>query len=151
MLTTHLDVTFSMVWVIVLSNFLAVGVSFLFLRQLVALTFVKGTLLAPFLLLLITIGAFSTHNNPLDIVTMLIFGAVGYAAMRFDWPRAPLLLAFVLGDLTERNLFLSNQLYGWTWLGRPIVIGLIALSLLGIVYSVRRRKTSFAPPVELAP
>lgn len=139
MLTKHLDVTFSMVWVIVLSNVLAVAVSFLFIRQLAAITFVKGTLLAPFLIILITIGAYTTTSDALDIVVMLLFGVVGWAAIRWDWPRPPLLLAFVLGEIAERNLFLSNQLYGWEWLGRPMVVALIALSVLGVVYSARRR------------
>lgn len=150
MLTKHLDVTFSMVWVIVLSNIVAVGVSFIFLRQLVRITFVKGSLLAPFLLVLITVGAFTTHNDALDIVVMLVFGLVGWVALRWDWPRAPLLLAFVLGSFTERYLFLSQQLYGWSWLGRPGVVVLIALSALGLVYSVRRRAGSAAPTAPVA-
>ncbi len=136
MLTKHLDVTFSMVWIIVLSNFLAVGLSFLLIRQLVALTFVKGTWLVPFLLMFMTIGAYTTHNDVMDIVVMLVFGMIGWGAIRFGWPRAPLLLAFVLGPTVERYLFLSHQLYAWTFLLRPLTLGLIGLALLGIAYSV---------------
>jgi putative tricarboxylic transport membrane protein len=145
MLTKHLDVTFSMVWVIVLSNIIAVAASFLLLGQLVKLTFVRGTWLVPFLLLLITIGAFTTHNDLLDIVVMLAFGLVGWAALRWDWPRTPFLLAVVLGSTSERYLFLSYQLYEWSWLARPAVIALIALSVLGLVYSVRRRPVPVEP------
>lgn len=144
MLTKHLDVTFSMVWIIVIANILAVAGSFLVLRQLARLTFVKGTILAPFLLVLITIGAYTVHNNVMDIVVMLAFGVVGWAAVRWDWPRAAMLLAFVLGDLSERNLFLSVQLYGWSWLTRPIVLVLIALAVLAVAYSVRRRGSTAA-------
>jgi TctA family transporter len=140
MLTKHLDVTFSMVWVIVLSNFLAVGLSFLLLRQLVSLTFIKGTWLVPFLLVLMTMGAYTTHNDVLDIVVMLVFGVVGWGAIRFGWPRAPFLLAFVLGPTAERYLFLSHQLYEWGFLIRPITLALIAIALLGIGYSVRRER-----------
>lgn len=140
MLTKHLDITFSMVWVIVLSNFAAVALSFLLLRQLVALTFIKGTWLVPFLLVLMTIGAYTTHNDVLDIVVMLVFGAVGWGAIRFGWPRAPFLLAFVLGPTVERYLFLSHQLYEWAFLLRPITLSLIFLALLGIAYSIRRER-----------
>jgi TctA family transporter len=140
MLTKHLDVTFSMVWIIVLSNFLAVGLSFLLLRQLVSLTFIKGTWLVPFLLVLMTMGAYTTHNDMLDVVVMLVFGAVGWAAIRFGWPRAPFLLAFVLGPTAERYLFLSHQLYEWGFLIRPITLALIGVALLGIGYSVRRER-----------
>ncbi len=144
MLTKHLDVTFAMVWIIVLSNLVAVAVSFLFLRQLVALTFVKGSLLVPFLLLLITIGAYTTHQSFADIVVMLVFGVVGWAALRWNWPRAPLLLAFVLGDTSERYIFLSHQLYGWSWLLRPGVIVLFAIAVGGVVYSVMRQRLVLA-------
>lgn len=140
MLTKHLDVTFSMVWVIVISNFLAVGLSFLFLRQLVALTFVRGTWLVPFLLVLVTLGAYTTHNDVLDIVVMIVFGAIGLAAVRYGWPRAPFLLAFVLGPTAERYFFLSHQLYEWAFLVRPITLALLGLGLLGIIYSVRRER-----------
>lgn len=141
MLTKNLNVTFAMVWIIVLANIVAVIGSLLLLRQLAALTFVKGTLLVPFLLLLITLGAYTTHSDPLDIVVMLVFGAVGWAAVRWDWPRAPFLLAFVLGATVERYLFISHQLYEWAWLGRPIVLVLIALSLAGLLQALRHRRT----------
>jgi TctA family transporter len=140
MLTTHLDITFSMVWVIVLSNVLAVALSFLFLKQLVALTFVKGTWLVPFLLVLMTIGAYTTHNDLVDVLVMVVFGGVGWAAVRFGWPRAPFLLAFVLGPTAERYLFLSHQLYQWGFLLRPITIALAAIAAVGVTYSIRQER-----------
>jgi putative tricarboxylic transport membrane protein len=144
MLTKHLDVTFSMVWIIVVSNILAVGVSFLFLRQLVAITFIKGGLIVPALLLLITIGAYTTNNDPLDVVVMIVFGVIGWAALRWNWPRAPFLLAFVLGAISERYLFISHQLYGWEWLLRPGVLVLAAVAIFGVAYSIRRRSATAA-------
>ena len=110
MLTRNLDVTYSMVWVIVISNLIAVGVAFLFLDRLARLTHVKATRLVPFLLVLTAFGAYTAHNNLADIVLMLAATAVGVAAIRWDWPRAPLLLALVLGDIAERYLFLSYSL-----------------------------------------
>jgi putative tricarboxylic transport membrane protein len=142
MLTKNLNITFSMVWIIVLSNIVAVGVSFLFLRQLVRITFVRGTWLVPFLLVLMTIGAYTTHQDVLDILVMLVFGAVGYAAVRWGWPRAPFLLAVVLGATIERYLFLSQQLYEYGWLLRPGVIVLIAIALLGLGYSILQERRS---------
>ncbi len=140
MLTRHLDVTYAMVWVIVLSNIIAVSVSFLFLKQLARLTHVKGTRLVPFLLVLIAFGAYTAHNSLADIVLMLSATAVGLAAIRWDWPRAPLLLALVLGDIAERYLFLSYSLYEWTWLTRPLVIAFALITVAGIVWPLVRGK-----------
>jgi TctA family transporter len=141
MLTTHLDVTYSMVWVIVLSNVIAVSAAFLFLRQLVRLTSIEGNLLVPFLLVLTAFGAYTAHNTFADIVLMLAATVVGVAAIRWDWPRAPLLLALVLGDIAERYLFLSHSLYEWAWIARPLVLMLAGLTVLGLVWpAVRERR-----------
>jgi hypothetical protein len=78
---------------------------------------------------------------------MLAATAVGIAAIRWDWPRAPLLLALVLGDTAERYLFLSYGLYEWTWLGRPLVIAFAALTMCGVVWPfVRRWRTRRVAP-----
>ncbi|MGH9256411.1 MAG: tripartite tricarboxylate transporter permease [Vicinamibacterales bacterium] len=138
MLTKNLDVTYSMVWVIVLSNIIAVLVSFLFLNQLVRLTHVKAVLLVPFLLVLTAFGAYTAHNTFADILLMLAATIVGIAAIRWDWPRAPLLLALVLGDIAERYLFLSYSLYEWRWIGRPLVIAFGMLTIGGLVWPLIR-------------
>ncbi len=139
MLTKNLNITYSMVWVIVLSNLIGVAISFLFLNQLARLTHVKGTLLVPFLLVLSAFGAFSAHNSLADIVLMLSATVVGLAAIRWDWPRAPLLLALVLGDIAERYLFLSYSIYEWTWLTRPLVLIFAIVTLMGIAWPFIRK------------
>jgi putative tricarboxylic transport membrane protein len=134
MLTRNLDVTYAMVWVIVLSNLIAVGVCFLFLRHLAKLTRVKGTRLVPFLLVLTAFGAYTAHNAFADILVMLAATVVGLIAIRWDWPRAPLLLALVLGDIAERYLFLSYSLYEWTWVTRPLVLAFAAVTIAGVAW-----------------
>ena len=144
MLTRNLDVTYAMVWVIVISNVIAVGVSFLFLNQLVRLTYVKATLLVPFLMVLTAFGAYTAHNSLNDIVLMLAATAVGAAAIKWDWPRAPMLLALVLGDIAERYLFLSYSLYEWNWLTRPMVIVFALITLGGLAWPLIRRGATTA-------
>ena len=141
MLTRNLDVTYAMVWVIVLSNLIAVGICFLFLRHLAKLTRVKGTRLVPFLLVLTAFGAYTAHNAFADILVMLAATVVGLIAIRWDWPRAPLLLALVLGDIAERYLFLSYSLYEWSWVTRPLVLTFAAITITGIGWTFIRRRT----------
>ena len=145
MLTTNLDVTFSMVWILVISNIIAVIVALLLLRQLVKLTFLKGTWLVPFLLILLSVGAFTANYAWQDVVVMLIAAAVGVICIHWDWPRVPFLLAVVLGGTAERYLFLSYSLDGWTWLREPVVVALGIIVLLVIVLpyirQARKRRT----------
>jgi putative tricarboxylic transport membrane protein len=147
MLTKNLDVTYAMVWIIVLSNIIAVAVSFLFLNQLVRLTYVRAVLLVPFLMVLTAFGAYTAHNRFADILLMLGATAVGVAAIRWDWPRAPLLLALVLGDIAERYLFLSYSLYEWSWVWRPLVIAFAIVTAAGLVWPLVRGGRRAEAPV----
>jgi len=149
MLTTNVNVTFSMVWITVISNIIAVTVALLVLRQLIKLTYIPGTWLVPFLMVLLGIGAYTASNSFLDIFVMLAAAAIGVGAIHWDWPRVPFLLAVVLGGLAERYLFLSYSLHGWSWLAEPTVIGMIVVMLLaaGSPYyrSFRKRRAAAAP------
>jgi len=139
----NLAVTFAMVWTIVVSNVITVAVCFLFLRQLVRITEVRGALLIPFILMLIAVGAFAEKNVFEDVMIVLVFGALGWVMTRFGWPRPPLLLGLVLGPLAENKLFLSTDNYGLAWLVRPgvlVLFGVIVVGLLAPLMSRRRQR-----------
>jgi putative tricarboxylic transport membrane protein len=139
MLTVNVDVTFSMVWITVIANAIAVAVAFTVLKPLRRLTFISGPLLVPFLLMLMALGAYSASNSWGDIFVMLAAAAIGVACIRWNWPRIPFLLAVVLGGLAERYLFLSHSLFAWDWLTRPAVLGLFALTGLILLTPLLRR------------
>jgi TctA family transporter len=67
----HLALTFSFVWINVISNIITVGICFLILNQLVKVTYVRGNLLTPFILLLIYLGAFAEKNTFEDLILVL--------------------------------------------------------------------------------
>jgi putative tricarboxylic transport membrane protein len=139
MLDENLDVTFSMVWIMVVANLIAVVLSLLLLKQLVKLSFLKGTWLVPFLLILLSIGAFTANYTWQDVIVMLAAAAFGVICIHWDWPRVPFLLAVVLGRTAERYLFLSYSLDGWSWLREPVVIAIGVLVLLVILLPYVRR------------
>ena len=115
----HLTLTFSFVWIIIVSNIITVAVCFLFLKQLAKITNIRGALLIPFLLLLIYLGGFTAKNSFGDMLMVLIFGALGWFMVQFDWQRPPLLVGLVLGTITERNFWISTRAYGAGWLYPP--------------------------------
>ncbi len=136
----HLTLTFSFVWIIVLSNIITVGVSLLFLKQLARITFVKGTYLIPFLLLLIFLGGFAVKNSLGDMIVVLLFGALGWLMVRYDWQRPPLLLGLVLGGIADKNLFHTTRIYGADWITRPGVLIIGLLILLALLYPLWQRR-----------
>jgi putative tricarboxylic transport membrane protein len=60
-------------------------------------------ILMPIILLCCLIGAYSTGNNTIDVVVMVVFGLVGYGLRRAGYELAPLILALVLAPLIETN------------------------------------------------
>jgi hypothetical protein len=132
----NLSLTYSLVWTIIIANFITVPLCFLFLKQLVYLTEVRGSILIPILLMLIYIGGFVTNTFG-DMVMVLVFGALGWLMVTFGWLRPPLLIGLVLGDLVEKNLFIAVDAYGgFGWLARPIVLVLLAIAVVGIAVPI---------------
>src|SRR5215471_2381213 len=129
-----LDLTFSFVWVIIISNFITVAVCFLFLEPIARVTQVRGGIIIPIILILIYLGAFAEKNAFEDMLVVLFFGALGWIMEKLEWPRPPVLLGIVLGPLAENRLFLSTDNYGSAWITRPAVLGILALTLFGIFY-----------------
>ena len=77
MLTKHLDLTFAFVWFIVISNLITVGLCFIFLEQLARITYIRGSLLVPGILLLVLLGAYAESNSVFDMGIALLFGFIG--------------------------------------------------------------------------
>jgi len=120
MLTTRLDVTYTLVWSVAIANILGAGICFTFANQLAKVALVRIGVLAPVVLAITYIGAFQGSRQWGDIYALLIFGLIGWIMKRLRWPRPPLILGFVLGSLVERYMFISVERYGadWLWIWR---------------------------------
>jgi len=86
---------------------------------------VPFSIIAPVIVVICAIGAYTVHNAMLDIWFMLLFGVAGYVFKKLSYPLAPLVLALVLGDRAEDgfrqsmlmsqgdlSIFFSNGLVG---------------------------------------
>jgi putative tricarboxylic transport membrane protein len=60
--------------------------------------------LFPLIALFCVIGAYSVNGSIADIFVMIFFGIVGYLMKKLRYEAPPLVLAFVLGPMMERNL-----------------------------------------------
>jgi putative tricarboxylic transport membrane protein len=93
------------------------------------------SIIAPVILVVCAIGAYTVHNSTFDVMMMLVFGIVGYIMKKTGYPLAPLVLAIVLGDKAEEafrqsllgsqgslGIFASNGL-----VGTIMALGFIAL------------------------
>jgi len=61
-------------------------------------------IITPFIVVISIIGSYSLNNSMLDVFVTIGFGLVGYWLRKLKYPLAPLVVALVLGDSTEREL-----------------------------------------------
>src|SRR5262249_58669461 len=74
MLTRHLDLVFSFVWIIVVTNIITVAICFLFIKQLVRITEVRGAILIPSIIVLILLGGYVARHTAFAIFLTLSAG-----------------------------------------------------------------------------
>jgi putative tricarboxylic transport membrane protein len=118
-----------------LGNFMLVLLNLPLIGLWVKLLKVPYRILMPLILLFCLIGAYSINNNIADMIVMIIFGMVGYILKKLSYEPAPLVLAFILGPMSEtafrQSLILSDGRFS-IFVNRPIsaVALLIACLLL---------------------
>lgn len=140
MLANHGAVLFAAVWALLLSNWLTSVLGLLLAGWCARLSVIPVRLLVPLVLVLAAVGALAVRGSFADLVIVLVFGLLGFAMARFGWPRAPLVIAFVLGGLFERNLHLALQLqsYGRLELSQRPVAWLLMVLIAGSVFLLAR-------------
>jgi putative tricarboxylic transport membrane protein len=114
---------------------------------------VPFSIIAPIILVICSVGAYTVHNSMFDVWLMLIFGVVGYLFNKLDYPLAPLVLAIVLGDKAEesfRQAMLSSQgslsIFWSNWLVSSIMaLGLALLLWPVVTWLLEKRRTSVEP------
>jgi putative tricarboxylic transport membrane protein len=94
---------------------------------------VPFAIIAPVILVICAIGAFTVHTSLFDVWLMLVFGIMGYVFKKLDYPLAPLVLALVLGDRAEdsfRQSMLMSQGDMRIFFANTLVGGITTLSLV---------------------
>jgi len=91
------------------------------------------SIIAPVIIVICAIGAYTVHNAMLDIWFMLMFGVIGYVFKKLDYPMAPMVLALVLGDRAE-DAFRQSMLISQGHLGVFFSNGLVgSIMMLGLL------------------
>ena len=95
-------------WAIVTSMFIGNCILILTMLPVIGflskITLIPNNILVSIIVLACLAGAYGVNNNSTDIITMTIFGLLGYLMTKFGFPHAPMVLAFVLGPIMETSL-----------------------------------------------
>jgi putative tricarboxylic transport membrane protein len=134
-LEQHLDLAFSMASTVMFANLVGAAVMMLIAGKLTAVSFIRGSILGPIILILVVFGAFCAKNDLMDIVFMFGFGALGVIMKAYHYNRAALFLGFVLGVMAEKYFGLSVSTYGPLFFLRPLSLAIIATTIVVLFYN----------------
>jgi TctA family transporter len=126
-------------------NIVAVTLVLLTVPVFAALMRIPFVIVAPLIVIVCAVGAYSVSNSYLDVVLMLGFGVIGYLFKKLSYPLAPLVLAIVIGDKAEDafrqsmlmskgslSIFFANRLV------TSLVVAGFALLVLPLVLQIVR-------------
>ncbi|OGA17514.1 MAG: tricarboxylate transporter [Betaproteobacteria bacterium RIFCSPLOWO2_02_FULL_66_14] len=107
---------------------------------------VPFSVIAPVILVICAIGAYTVHNAMFDVWMMVVFGVLGYLFKKLQYPLAPLVLAIVLGDRAEssfRQAMLMSQgevsvFFSNTLVGSITTLALVLLAWPLVTWAVKR-------------
>ncbi|MBE9605456.1 tripartite tricarboxylate transporter permease [Acetobacteraceae bacterium H6797] len=92
------------------------------------------TIVAPLIVVVCAISAWSVASAGFDLWLMLAFGIAGWGMKKLDYPIAPLVLAMVIGDKAEdafrQSMIISHGSFGIFW--SNTLVG--SLACLGIAF-----------------
>ena len=150
MLGTHAHITILLVITLALANLIISGIGVGVTGFLARLTAVPYPIIGAVVIPIALLSTFVDTTSWRGIQIALGVGAMGLVMKRYNWPRPPMILGFILVDVIERNHFNAVSIHGYPGsLTRPItiVILLIAISVAAVLLrSVRRmeRETEIA-------
>jgi putative tricarboxylic transport membrane protein len=106
-------------------------------------------LLFPAVLGISIVGAYSVSGSLFDIATLAAFGLLGFVMVKLEFPIAPMVLGFVLGDPLERAVRQSLSMSmgdPMILVSRPISAVILVMAALILLSPLLRRRRARAVP-----
>src|SRR5690606_14016093 len=99
------------------------------------------------ILVFATLGAYSLHQSWVDLLTLYLFGLLGFAMRRWDIPVGPAVIGLILGPIAEtqfRRALQISQGDATVFFTQPISAAFLAVTaaLALLPWLLRRRRRS---------
>jgi TctA family transporter len=131
--TTNADLFWGLVVSFWIGNLMLLVLNIPLIGFWVRILTVPQRLLFPAILFFICIGVYSVSNSPFDVMTVIVFGIVGYLMSAYGYPPAPMLMGFILGPMLEqhfRRALLFSRGDITTFIDRPISAAFLVLTVV---------------------
>ena len=143
MFTSNVDIVYSVFLTMIIGTIIMLFMEFYGLRLFALLLGIPMYFLLPAIFLYCVVGSYGVRNNLFDVITLIVFGVVGFVFAQLKIPSAPFILGFLIGPLMETNLrrglmFASGD-FG-QFFTQPIADVFFAAAVISICFSIRSQR-----------
>lgn len=110
LIENHFDIVTIIVVALLVSNILTSTIGILLSDKMAIVTQLDPRIIAPIILIVSFFGAYTVNNVAFQMWITLLFGLLGYAMIKLEISRVPMILALVLGPIVEENFFRSLKI-----------------------------------------
>lgn len=152
LMTQQADLVWGLIASMLIGNIMLIFMNLPFAPAFAMVLRVPYDYLAPGILVVSLVGAFATTLSLFNVGITIFFGIIGYLMIKFNLPRAPIVLAIVLAPMMESALRQSLMLSSGSpmiFIQRPIAAVLLVLVFVSLSLPFFRRKNVEAKGDEL--
>lgn len=151
MVQENLDLTFTIIWSLAIANIVGTLVCLSLVRPISKLTTIPYGYIGPVVIVIVFFAAFQATRDWLDLIALFGVGILGVYMKRFGWSRPALLIGFFLSKGLEDSVYQATQIYGFSFLQRPIVILLILVIIASVTITFVRARNASKPDTGQGP
>ena len=136
--TNHPNVVYPILVGFILLQFIMMFEGRLAIRFFARMTNIPLSILMPVVFNLCLIGTYACANTMNVVIVMAVFTAIGYIMPKLGYPTIPMLIAFVLGSITETSLRQSLVLSQGSlsiFFTRPISLFFLLMVFLSLFFT----------------
>jgi putative tricarboxylic transport membrane protein len=137
----ELLLTYTMLLALLVGNVVILIFGLTAVTRLGYLTKIDTDYIIPMVVVLSFLGTYALRINPIDIVTIIVFGVIGFYMVRYNYSVIAFVLGVVLGDIAEDNLYTALQLSDGSYMIflNPLEYGrwlsfILSLTIFAIVF-----------------
>lgn len=141
---THPALAYSIMLILLVTNVMMLLQASVLTKIFARIAIVPTEILFPVVGVFCILGTYASGNSMFDVWMMAVFGMIGFFLFdRFDIPKAPFIIARILGSMAEVNLRRAIQMSengAAIFVTRPIALLCIVISILTVMYPLMKCK-----------
>ena len=104
MFTEQPDIVWGLIAALLIANVMLLVMNIPLIGMFTRMLTIPLWFLVPAIAAVSAVGVYAVHSTTFDLVLMVALGILGYILRKMHFPRSPLILGFVLGEMLEQNL-----------------------------------------------